>query len=267
MATVLGKLQKTKNIILSITWKRDASKESSQGSMFVSCEIMFSANGCSKTIEMKMFAVNGTILQKKITPIECQNQNTFTTGKIGGSPSISQEHYRTNETTFWLQPSVVYIEPFTPRSWRKTTQAHALLEVPAMETGIEFFLHMVAMERILVVFLRIQRKSIKEDGCKGLRSNGATRCSQNFGEYLRRMGVTNSLYFVTDRSFTADGGLLYPKDNTSKDPFSRCEICKNLGYRLSGRSQRQEHHWRHEAQDQHEAQHETVSMRVVLQSS
>ena len=32
------------------------------------------------------------------------------------------------------------------------------------------------------------------------------------------------------------------KDKTSKDPFSRCEICKNLGYRLSGRSQRQEHH-------------------------
>ena len=35
---------------------------------------------------------------------------------------------------------------FFPRSWRKTTQAHALLEVPAMETGIEFFLHLVAME-------------------------------------------------------------------------------------------------------------------------
>ena len=48
----------------------------------------------------------------------------------------------------------------------------------------------------------------------------------------------------------------------------------------SWRLQRQEHHWRHEAQDQHEAQHETqqcvqrfttlgehVSMRVVLQSS
>ena len=69
-------------------------------------------------------------------------------------------------------------------------------------------------------------------------------------------------------------------DNTSKDPFSRCEICKNLGYRLSGRSQRQEHYLRHEAQDQQEAQHETqqcvqrlktlgehVSKRVVLQSS
>ena len=32
-----------------------------------------------------------------------------------------------------------------------------------METGIEFFLLLVAMDRILVVFLRIQRKSTKED--------------------------------------------------------------------------------------------------------
>ena len=57
--------------------------------MIVSCEITFSVNGCSKTIEMKMFVVNGTILQNKITPIECENQNTSTTGKIGGSLSIS----------------------------------------------------------------------------------------------------------------------------------------------------------------------------------
>ena len=54
-----------------------------------------------------------------------------------------------------------------------------------METGIEFFLHLVAMARILVVFLRIQRKSIKEDACKGLRSNGVTRYLQNIGENLR----------------------------------------------------------------------------------
>ena len=55
--------------------------------MIVSGEIMFSVNGCSKTIEMKMFVVNGTILQNKITPTECQKMNTFTTGKIGGSLS------------------------------------------------------------------------------------------------------------------------------------------------------------------------------------
>ena len=73
-----------------------------------------------------------------------------------------------------------------PRSWRTTTQADAPLEIQRMETGIEFFFHLVAMERILVVFLRIQRKSIKEDASKGLRSNGATCCLQNFDEKLRR---------------------------------------------------------------------------------
>ena len=38
-----------------------------------------------------------------------------------------------------------------------------LLEVQTMEIVIELFLHLVAMERILVVFLRIQRKPTKED--------------------------------------------------------------------------------------------------------
>ena len=103
-----------------------------------------------------------------------------------------------------------YIKPFTPRSWRTTTQADPLLEIQRMDTGIKFFFHLVAMERILVVFLRIQRKSMKEDASKGLRSNGATRCLQNFGKNLRQMAFMNSLCFVTDRSFTADGGLLYP---------------------------------------------------------
>ena len=88
-ATGMGNFQETENIIWLIIWKRDALKENSQGSMIVSCEIMFSVYGCSKTIEMKMFFVKGTILQNKITPLECQNQNTFTTGKIGGSLSKS----------------------------------------------------------------------------------------------------------------------------------------------------------------------------------
>ena len=56
-----------------------------------SYEIMNSMPECSNMIEMKMFVFNVTILKNKISPIECQNQNIFTTGKIGGSPSISQE--------------------------------------------------------------------------------------------------------------------------------------------------------------------------------
>ena len=120
----------------------------------------------------------------------------------------------------------VYTKPFTPRIWRTTTQAHALLKVPATAIVIEFFLHLEAMERILVIFLRIQRKSVKEDACTGLRSNGATRCLQIFGEKPHTNGFLTNLFFfllqINRLQLTAvycnrrGGG----KDNTSNDPFS-----------------------------------------------
>ena len=120
--------------------------------MIVSCEIIFSVNGCSKTVEMKMFVVNGTI-----------SESEYFQYRQYWWISLNKSGNRTNEKTFWLQPSVVYIEPFTPRSWRTTTQTRAQLEVQTMEIVVKFFLHLVAIERILVVFLRIQRKSTKED--------------------------------------------------------------------------------------------------------
>ena len=52
------------------------------------------------------------------------------------------------------------------------------------------------------------QKVKKKEARKGLWSIGATRCSQNFGENLRRMAFKNPFYVVTARSFTADGGLL-----------------------------------------------------------
>ena len=55
-----------------------------------------------------------------------------------------------------------------PRIWRTTTQAHAILEVSATAPIIEFFLHLVAMERFLVELIIIQRKSINEDACKAI---------------------------------------------------------------------------------------------------
>ena len=69
-------------------------------------------------------------------------------------------HYMTESEYFRCisLETLVYTKPFTPRIWRTTTQAHALLEVPATAIVIEFFLHPVAMEWILVVFLRVQRK-------------------------------------------------------------------------------------------------------------
>ena len=39
-----------------------------------------------------------------------------------------------------------------------------------------------------------------------------------FGENLRRMNFTSSFYFVTDWSFTADGGLLQPTGGVKTTP-------------------------------------------------
>ena len=77
-----------------------------------------------------------------------------------------------------------------------------------MELGIEFLLYLVAVARFLVVCLRIQRKSRKMRHAKACDLIGANRYLQNFGENLKRMAFTNSFYFVTNGSFTADGGPL-----------------------------------------------------------
>ena len=174
--------------------------------MIVSCEITFFVNVCSNMIEMKMFVVNGTILQ--ISPIEWQNQNIFIADKIGGSLSISLETLGgplRNRSDF--NQALSTLNRLHRKSGGQQLRPMSLLELPATAIVIEFFLHLVATEWILVVFIRIQRKSMEEDACKGLRSNGATRCLQIFGENFRRMAFTNLFYFVADRSFTADGSL------------------------------------------------------------
>ena len=83
--------------------------------------------------------------------------------------------------------------------------AHSLLEVQRMETGIEFFLHLVAMERILAVFTRIQRKSRKRREAKVCDRTGQP-------VVCRILAKTSdewvSFCFVPYRSFITDGGLL-----------------------------------------------------------
>ena len=54
--------------------------------------------------------------------------------------------------------AVVHITPSTPRIWRTTTQASAILEVSATAPIIEFFLQLMAMERFLVELIIIQMK-------------------------------------------------------------------------------------------------------------
>ena len=54
--------------------------------------------------------------------------------------------------------------------------------------------------------LKIQK--VKEEAIKVLGKNGETRCLQYFRENPPKMAFKNSIYFVTDRSFTADSGVL-----------------------------------------------------------
>ena len=58
------------------------------------------------------------------------------------------------------------MKPSTPRIWRTTTQAHAILEVSILARIIELCLQLVAMERFLVELIIIQRKSTNELTCK-----------------------------------------------------------------------------------------------------
>ena len=138
----------------------------------------------------------------------CQKENTSTTGKIGGSLSISRETIPNpvrKRSDF--NQALSTLNRLQPRSWRTTARAHILLEV---QGG--------GWHRVLPplggngenpgVLPKNSKKVKKEVACKGLRSNGATRCLQNFGENFRRVAFKNSFYFVTARSFTADGGLL-----------------------------------------------------------
>ena len=115
----------------------------------------------------------------------------------------------------------------TSTSWRRPTRAHTLLEVQRMETSIEFFLHFVAMARILVVLIRIPRKSRKKRQAKACDRSGQPVVYRTLAktsyEWLSRI---HSILLQIDRlQLTA----VYCnrrgcKDNTSKDPFSRCEI-------------------------------------------
>ena len=156
----MGKLQKRKNIIWTIIWKRGAFKEDWQGSMIVSCEItFFVCKAMHKHHREEVFTIWDHFAQPDFT-YRMSESEYFNQTKLVDLSQKVWRHWRAIEKPFWLQPSVVYTKPLTPRNWGTATQAHAPLEVLAMETGIEFFLHLVAMQWILVAFWRNQRKSM-----------------------------------------------------------------------------------------------------------
>ena len=180
-------------------------------------------------------------LQMKTTPIICHKKNTSTKGTIGGSISISRAMTPTIEKTFWFQTSVVYIKAFTPRSWRRTNRARSLLEVQTMEIGIEFLLYMVAMARFLVVCLREFKESQERWGkAKACDWSGqpviyTTLANTSEDWHSRIHPILSQIDRLQLTAVFCNRRRC--KDNTSKDPFSRCETCKNLINSMSWRWQ------------------------------
>ena len=93
-----------------------------------------------------------------------------------------------------------------------------------METGIEFFLYLVAMAWW---FRQEFNESQERRGKQRLVIDRGNPLFTELWRISQRKGSQEFILFFTDRPFTADGGLLLPtgrcKDNTSKNPFSQCE--------------------------------------------
>ena len=136
------------------------------------------------------------------------SEEESTTCKFGGSLSISQETTPNDWENVLISTKrclhqTVYIKKLegirsSPFRIGRTNNGDRQRVLPLFDGN----------DKIPGGFPKNSKKIKKKDACKGLRSNGATRCLQIFGENLRRMTFTNSFYFVTDRSFTADGGPL-----------------------------------------------------------
>ena len=161
MATNMWKLQNKETIILHIFWERDASRGVFKGSTIPFCKILIFVNLNSKMIELKRSVSRWTNLRRRFH-LSHDARRVLSIQK--GLVDLSIILEKPDHWSFWFQRYVDHIEPSTPRTWRTTTQASAILEASKMAPFIEFFV--VAMERFLVELMTIQRKSTNEHTCK-----------------------------------------------------------------------------------------------------
>ena len=167
MATDMGKLHNKENIMLPIIWKSDASRDVLKGSTIAFWTILIFVHLSSSMIELKRSVSRWTSLRKIFLP-SYDASRRFSIQKELVDFSKKFWKIQTNERSFWLQRYVVHIKPSTPRIWRTTTEASAILDVSILAPVIKFFLQLVAMERLMVEFIIIQRKSINEDAWKAI---------------------------------------------------------------------------------------------------
>ena len=157
-----------------------------------SCEIQSSVGDWLKTIEMKKFVEHGMFLQMKT------HLSYVTIGGNDTQPLRKRSHFKQALSPWQRLHQEAGGEQIEPLFIWSTNNGDRH-RVPLLFAG---------NGKILGSLPKNSKKVKKDETSRGLWLIGANRYLQNFGENLTRMAFTISFYFVTDRSFTADGGLL-----------------------------------------------------------
>ena len=206
MATDMGKSQETDNIIWLTNRGRDAKRKSSKESMTDSYEIMNSVSEWLNIIEMKKFVDDGMFLQMKITLIICLKKNTSTSRTNGGS--ISRSRVLTPYHWENVLISSKHCLPWNVYT-KKLEKNHSCPFIPTSTNNGRHRVRPLHGGNGKIPGCLLKKNS--ESQGRGKQSLGNERGDPSLTSIWRKpqkMAFKNSSYSVTDRSFTADGGLL-----------------------------------------------------------
>ena len=200
----MGESQETNNFIWLTNYWRNAKRDSSKESMTDSHEIMNSVFEWLNIIEMKKFLDDGMLLRMKITLTIWHNKNTSIARTNGGFIQISK---------------VPRVCPLRQRSdFRQALSALQRLQQAGEEPHVPIYSFQHKQWQLAqsssstwwnwqgtCSLLTIQK--VKKEVSQVLNKRGNPLFTELWRK-LSKMAFKSSIYFVTDGSFTADGGLL-----------------------------------------------------------
>ena len=206
MAIDRGKSQETKNIIWLTNWRRNAKRKSSKESMTDFYEITNSVSEWLNITEMKKFVDDGMFLQMKITLTTCQKKNTSTTRTNGGSISIS----RVLTPYYWEN---VLISSKCCLLWnvytKKLERNHSCPLIPtSTNNGSRHRVRPLHGGNGKIPGGLLKKSESQGRGKQSLWNERWDPLLTLLWRRPPKMAFKSSIYFVTDRQFTADGGLL-----------------------------------------------------------
>ena len=231
-----------------LNWRTIVKRKSSKESLTDSYDIMNSVFEWLNIIEMKNFVDDGMFLSMKITLFICQNQNICTTRTNEDFIQISKD----------LTPyhwEMVLISSKRCLFWNDCKEKHeknnmCLLTSTSINNGSRHWVRLLrdGNDKALGGFPIMS--NVKKEMHQVL-SEWTTRCLQYLTSFETDFCEFNSFFYRLTihswrRSTVIDGrgGCL---DNTSNDPFSRCESVQQFDYRWDWRSQKtvrlQVHNW------------------------